>query len=369
MSTTPKQGLPGKPTKPRSGHVTVHGTATAPYARAIWEPSTSPEGYEIDKYGLFFENIQGVPIPITEVYVGQSITTYDFHDPNPVHGDGNYRLLYVRAYDQQGNTSDSLNLGYYLFPQPVELSYLSSDTEVDLGQRLAFEIKAQEKPHYIHSQEILVNAKRYQLWVRPDGSAESPPTSFEYIVPDDAQGTLTFEVKCQNLSFADAKSNAVELTVFEEPVHYLTIIEPTEGAQLAAGEVIQVSAASLPNFAEFVDVVVEANGVPCEQEADLPETEVEYLDDGTIVYHNFIRIYENNEVELRVRAHDADDVEYLSEPVTIISGSGISPWDINSTYEAKDRVVHKNVKYVAKWWNKGQAPDQNSGPDGPWMVL
>ncbi len=48
---------------------------------------------------------------------------------------------------------------------------------------------------------------------------------------------------------------------------------------------------------------------------------------------------------------------------------GVAEWQSDLSYQAGDTVHQEQHQYQAKWWNKGQSPDEHSGSDDAWQLL
>lgn len=63
--------------------------------------------------------------------------------------------------------------------------------------------------------------------------------------------------------------------------------------------------------------------------------------------------------------------EVASASFKTTGGDVVAPfesWNKDKAYLAGDKVSYKGKNYEAKWWTKGDYPDQ-SGPNGPWKAL
>ncbi|OOE80743.1 chitinase [Salinivibrio sp. ML198] len=73
-------------------------------------------------------------------------------------------------------------------------------------------------------------------------------------------------------------------------------------------------------------------------------------------------VTENRDYVVTVEVSDGDNTTQAQFTVTVTPASGLPTWDENTVYVGGDRVLYQGVEYRAKWWTKGQRPDQGD----PW---
>ncbi len=73
-------------------------------------------------------------------------------------------------------------------------------------------------------------------------------------------------------------------------------------------------------------------------------------------------VTENSEYVVTVEVSDGDKTTPAQFTVTVTPASSLPAWNESTVYVGGDRVMYQGVEYRAKWWTKGQRPDQG----GPW---